>query len=101
MSTNRCLSAYRNLHRVIRRVFEGDMRMMTASRLKAKEEFAKNKDVTDPAEIDNLINVADEAAKFMYHELVQVKHDPNKNVYGTYLRTCSPRFTCGFTLRTY
>ena len=47
--------------------------MTSQSRLAVREEFSKNRDVTDPAQITGMIGGADEAVQMLMHQVVQGK----------------------------
>ncbi|KAJ1466703.1 hypothetical protein T484DRAFT_1860950 [Baffinella frigidus] len=67
------LAAFRRLMRARELAFKGDAEMTTQSRLAVREEFAKGRAVTDPAQITEMIGGADEAAHMLLHQLVQGK----------------------------
>ena len=65
------LSCYRSLHRARLKVFKDDSLALEAGRLRIRNEFLKNKEKTDPAEIAALISVAESAEKYLRCNVVQ------------------------------
>jgi hypothetical protein len=51
--------------------FEGDVEMLVASRKAIREEFTKNKDVTDPTQLKELFLGVEEAVDMLKHQIVQ------------------------------
>ena len=84
MSSNaaRALSGYRRLFRARNKLFQGDSRALRESRYAIRAEFDKNRNVSDPYQLDGFLRMIDEAEDMMLHGIVQGVLNERGN-YGT------------------
>uniref|UniRef100_A0A7S0ULM7 Complex 1 LYR protein domain-containing protein n=1 Tax=Polytomella parva TaxID=51329 RepID=A0A7S0ULM7_9CHLO len=68
---SRALILYRNLWRTINKTFAGDNTAVTASRTELRNQFKANKNLTDPLQINTLLQDAEEANEFLKTSVVQ------------------------------
>ncbi|KAH9514004.1 Complex III assembly factor lyrm7 [Bulinus truncatus] len=69
----RVLEALRSIHRAKREVFEGDQHALKVVTDKIREGFRKNIHLTDPAQIEEAIILANDSAKFLRCSVVQLR----------------------------
>ncbi|KAJ8907956.1 hypothetical protein NDN08_008059 [Rhodosorus marinus] len=67
------LSAFRALLRAQHKTFVGDKEMLERARIHSREQFLKNKDLTDDAEIERLRKEADNATDFILNDVVRAE----------------------------
>lgn len=77
------LRSYRSILKAARVAFRGDTRMLLGSKTKAREMYLQNKDVAEPAELKQCVEVAQEAAHTIMHELMQVTYNAERGRYST------------------
>ena len=80
---SRVFSGYRRLFRARKVLFTGDVRAMGESRLAIRSEFDKNRSVTDPATLEGLIVMIDEAEDMLLHGIVRGELNQSTGNYGT------------------
>ncbi|KAL2913033.1 hypothetical protein HK105_207488 [Polyrhizophydium stewartii] len=80
MSHSRVLAAYRGLLRAQRKTFRNDgARIADAARF-TRNEFLKNKkDISDPAKLEQLVQVAEQASALITHNVVQAVRKPTSS----------------------
>ena len=73
MATSRStvLSLYKRLHRTSQSVFAGDSRMIEGARVKIKEEFWKNRNVTSVGAVQELIKVGEDSVMVLKTSVIQ------------------------------
>lgn len=81
----RMLCAFRSLLRARDFTFKGDKRMQKEMTKTIKTEFYKNRYVSGEAEIDNLINTAEEAVQFVRYGIIQASKTSNQSEFSTCL----------------
>ncbi|XP_026692697.1 complex III assembly factor LYRM7-like [Ciona intestinalis] len=69
----RVLAAFKDLHLARLQVFKGDARALEAGRAEINENFRKNRDVTDPEKIEELITIAVDSAQILRKHVVQIE----------------------------
>lgn len=62
-------------------LFTGDERAMRESRIAIRTEYVKNRNVTDPVQIEGLMVMADEATDMLLHGIVRGELNQDKNAY--------------------
>lgn len=80
-SSARVLSGYRRLFRARKSLFWGDHRAMRESRVAIRTEFEKHRNVTDPAHLEGLLVMIDEAEDMLLHGIVRGELNREKNAY--------------------
>jgi len=80
MSVVSPLQAFSRLHRTVSSVFKGDRFAIEAARRKIREEFDKNRNVTNADEIQDLVQVALDADATL-KTVVQLRLDEERDVY--------------------
>ena len=75
---SKVLIAFKNLHKARLKTFSGDTNALKAARTEINLNFRKNKDVTDPNKIEELIVVANDAANILKKHIIQME-EVNKN----------------------
>jgi len=83
---SRVLKSFRLLHRAGREVFEGDQYALTAVRKKINEEYAKNKGVTEEANILKLVRLAEDSSTYLRSAVVQAKFESQTTAYKVNLK---------------
>ncbi|XP_022090795.1 complex III assembly factor LYRM7-like isoform X2 [Acanthaster planci] len=73
MMRSKVLSLFKSLHRTRQTVFQGDEPALNAARKRINEEFAKNRQETDPEEIKQMIKVGEDVNMLMRKTIVQAK----------------------------
>mmetsp|Transcript_66 Transcript_66/g.120 ORF Transcript_66/g.120 Transcript_66/m.120 type:complete len:128 (-) Transcript_66:197-580(-) len=76
---NRGLSAYRRLFRARQQLFQGDALALVKSREELRNEFIKNKFVTNPEELKEIFLGVDEVEDMMLHGIMQGKVNEQTN----------------------
>jgi complex III assembly factor LYRM7 len=79
--STRVLSGYRRLFRARKSLFVGDDRAMRESRLAIRSEFDKHRHVTDPAHLEGLLVMVDEAEDMLLHGIVRGELNRERNTY--------------------
>uniref|UniRef100_A0A7S0B3T0 Complex 1 LYR protein domain-containing protein n=1 Tax=Minutocellus polymorphus TaxID=265543 RepID=A0A7S0B3T0_9STRA len=67
----RVFSGYRRLFRARKILFQGDDRAMRESRVEIRKQFGMNRAVSDPAHIEGLLTMVDEAEDMLLHGIVR------------------------------
>jgi len=80
--TARVFSGYRRLFRARGVVFIGDQRAMAESKIALRTEFDKNRSVTDPATLEGLLTMVDEAEDMLLHGIVRGDLNQSSGNYG-------------------
>lgn len=76
----RAISGYRRLFRARGKLFAGDVRALTESRIAIRAEFDKNRNVTGPPEhLEGLLSMIDEAEDMMLHGIVRGELNKERN----------------------
>ncbi|KAI9202150.1 uncharacterized protein BJ171DRAFT_515031 [Polychytrium aggregatum] len=68
---SRVLASYKELLRAQQVTFAGDLPQLRASRVHTRNEYIKNKDVADAAQLEQMIKVAQQAATIIRKNIVQ------------------------------
>mmetsp|Transcript_7284 Transcript_7284/g.10884 ORF Transcript_7284/g.10884 Transcript_7284/m.10884 type:complete len:128 (-) Transcript_7284:326-709(-) len=76
---SRGVSAYRRLFRARQQLFRGDALALVKSRQELRNEFIKNKFVTNPEELNELFVGVDEVEDMMLHGIMQGKVNEQTN----------------------
>lgn len=79
--STRVLSGYRRLFRARKSLFSGDDRAMRESRVAIRSEFDKHRHVTDPAHLEGLLVMVDEAEDMLLHGIVRGELNRERNTY--------------------
>jgi complex III assembly factor LYRM7 len=80
-AANGALAGFRHLLRAQRKAFKGDTVMQTGAVKEIRDNFKKNRDITDPEEVKKLVGACYEAADFLSTFVVQAKLNERGN-YG-------------------
>lgn len=75
--TKAALLVYRSALRATRTAFNGDNKMLLASRQKIREGYELNRNLTDKEEINKAVKDLDEVAKFLVKNIVQAEKQEN------------------------
>jgi len=67
------LKLYKSLHRTVQKVFKGDRPAMFAARDKICEEFAKNRHVTSPTALTELIKQGEDVKQILTESVIQLE----------------------------
>lgn len=67
----RALSGYRRLFRARKSLFVGDDRAMRESRVAIRAQFDTNRDASDPAHLEGLLTMIDDAEDMLLHGIAQ------------------------------
>lgn len=78
----RALSGYRRLFRARKILFHGDDRAMRESRVEIRKQFDMNRHATDPAHIEGLLTMVDEAEDMLMHGIVRGELNQQTGNYG-------------------
>ncbi|KAJ3091708.1 Complex III assembly factor lyrm7 [Quaeritorhiza haematococci] len=82
---SRVLHSYKELLRSQRKVFAEDFAQANLLRIDARlytrEQYFKNKDVTEPAKLEELIKVAEDASLIIRRNVVQAVKKPGEDMY--------------------
>mmetsp|Transcript_6585 Transcript_6585/g.9661 ORF Transcript_6585/g.9661 Transcript_6585/m.9661 type:complete len:136 (+) Transcript_6585:69-476(+) len=79
--TARVFSGYRRLFRARKVLFTGDIGAMRESRVAIRSEFDKNRHATDPAHLEGLIVMIDEAEDMLLHGIIRGELNEERNTY--------------------
>uniref|UniRef100_A0A7S4N614 Complex 1 LYR protein domain-containing protein n=1 Tax=Odontella aurita TaxID=265563 RepID=A0A7S4N614_9STRA len=85
-TTARALSGYRRLFRARKVLFQGDGRAMRESRVAIREQFAQNRAASDPAHIEGLLTMIDEAEDMLLHGIARGELNPATGNYQVKIR---------------
>lgn len=80
-TTSKVIGGFKRLMRARQSLFTGDERAMRESRIAIRTEYVKNRNVTDPVQIEGLIVMADEATDMLLHGIVRGELNQDKNAY--------------------
>lgn len=83
---SKALSGFRQLLKSSRYVFSGDSRAVAAARVQLRDEFLKNKDVSDAATLNDLYKGIQEVDEMLRFNIVQGERNERGN-YGVKLTT--------------
>ncbi|CAK8671247.1 unnamed protein product [Clavelina lepadiformis] len=70
---SKVLAAFKDLHKARLQTFRGDKKALDAGRLEINQNFRKNKDITDPVKIEELITVAQDSANILRKHVLQLE----------------------------
>ena len=79
--SSRVFSGYRRLFRARKVLFTGDDRAMRESRIAIRTQFDANRNATDPAQLEGLILMVDEAEDMLLNGIVRGELNTEKNTY--------------------
>ncbi len=80
-TASRVFSGYRRLFRARKVLFTGDDRAMRESRVAIRAQFDANRNVTDPAQMEGLMVMVDEAEDMLLNGIVRGELNEEKNAY--------------------
>ncbi|XP_041360270.1 complex III assembly factor LYRM7-like isoform X2 [Gigantopelta aegis] len=69
----RVLSAFRTLHKTRIKIFNGDEVALNAGRMKINDQFKQHKNETDVAQIEQLVQLAEDSEKVLRTTVVQAR----------------------------
>ena len=78
----RVFSGYRRLFRARKILFQGDERAMLESRIEIRKNFDMNRAASDPAHIEGLLTMVDEAEDMLLHGIVRGELNDQTGNYG-------------------
>ena len=78
----RVFSGYRRLFRARKILFQGDERSMRESRIEIRKNFDVNRAASDPAHIEGLLTMVDEAEDMLLHGIVRGELNDQTGNYG-------------------
>lgn len=81
----RVFSGYRRLFRARKILFQGDERAMRESRIEIRKNFDMNRAASDPAHIEGLLTMVDEAEDMLLHGIVRGELNDQTGNYGELL----------------
>ena len=81
----RVFSGYRRLFRARKILFQGDERAMRESRIEIRKNFDMNRAASDPAHIEGLLTMVDEAEDMILHGIVRGELNDQTGNYGELL----------------
>jgi hypothetical protein len=73
------LGSFKFLLKARAKAFKGDTKMLTLSRNQIFEEFRKNKDVSDPNQIKEMMEIAQESSRFLIYGIAQALQNSDSN----------------------
>ncbi|KAG0200686.1 hypothetical protein BGX28_006317 [Mortierella sp. GBA30] len=83
VSRQQVLGAYRNLLRAQKQTFKGDWNTLAAARLKTYTEFDTKRNETDEAKIKEQLELANQVASLLRHNLAQaVQIEGKEDIYS-------------------
>lgn len=88
----RVFSGYRRLFRARRILFQGDERAMRESRIEIRKNFDMNRGASDPAHIEGLLTMVDEAEDMLLHGIVRGELNDQTGNYGAFSIEKSGRY---------
>ncbi|KAI5704280.1 complex III assembly factor LYRM7 isoform X2 [Diaphorina citri] len=71
VSKHEVLKVFKQLHQTCKKVFNGDHQTLNAARIKINEEFKKNKHISSPRSIEELVNLANSVEHELKTTVVQ------------------------------
>ena len=83
-SAARVFSGYRRLFRARKILFQGDDRAMRESRVEIRKQFEMNRAASDPAHIEGLLTMVDEAEDMLLHGIVRGELNDQTGNYGAF-----------------
>ncbi|XP_064400626.1 complex III assembly factor LYRM7-like [Halichondria panicea] len=84
-SRSEILRLYRKLHRTCRKVFVDDVEALNVFRRRIKDDFWKNRHMTEKEELTKVIDEATEAERFLRQNVVQLVQT-NQDTYRVKIR---------------
>ena len=78
----RVFSGYRRLFRARKILFQGDDKAMRESRVEIRKQFEMNRAASDPAHIEGLLTMVDEAEDMLLHGIVRGELNDQTGNYG-------------------
>lgn len=84
MSKREIVSAFKIIHRAAKKAFDGDIKTLTAARLKINEEFKKN--LGENENLESKLKTAEEVAKVLEKQVVQLVKESESENYTLNLR---------------
>ena len=78
----RVFSGYRRLFRARKILFQGDERAMRESRIEIRKNFDMKRAASDPAHIEGLLTMVDEAEDMLLHGIVRGELNDQTGNYG-------------------
>ncbi|KAL2323653.1 hypothetical protein Fmac_028032 [Flemingia macrophylla] len=81
MTRGKVLSAYRSLLKATRKTFSGDSMMLKESAVEVRKKFEENRKLTSEAEIQKLLEEAEEASHFITNMIVQAQLNSDAGTY--------------------
>ena len=78
----RVFSGYRRLFRARKILFQGDDKAMRESRVEIRKQFEMNRAASDPAHIEGLLTMVDEAEDMLLHGIVRGDLNDQTGNYG-------------------
>ena len=82
--SSRVFSGYRRLFRARKVLFQGDDRAMRESRVEIRKQFEMNRAASDPAHIEGLLTMVDEAEDMLLHGIVRGELNDQTGNYGEF-----------------
>ena len=82
MAAARVFSGYRRLFRARKILFQGDDKAMRESRVEIRKQFEMNCAASDPAHIEGLLTMVDEAEDMLLHGIVRGELNDQTGNYG-------------------
>ena len=82
MAAARVFSGYRRLFRARKILFQGDDKAMRESRVEIRKQFEMNRAASDPAHIEGLLTMVDEAEDMLLHGIVRGELNDQTGNYG-------------------
>ncbi|XP_045535017.1 complex III assembly factor LYRM7 [Papilio machaon] len=70
---NSVLQSFKKIHRTRMKVFDGDIRALTAARAKINEEYKKNKHVTEESSIRAMIKFSEDVETELRTQVIQAR----------------------------
>jgi complex III assembly factor LYRM7 len=84
MSKREIVNAFRIVHRAAKKAFDGDIKTLTAAKLKINEEFRK--DLKENEKLEAKLKTAEEVAKILDKQVVQLVKESESDKYKMNLR---------------
>jgi complex III assembly factor LYRM7 len=76
------IGGYRKLLRSVSKAFQGDAHALVASRVELKKNFMQNKSVTDPRQLQEMLQGIEEVNEMLNFNIVQGKLNKDKGHFG-------------------
>ncbi|CAK1598654.1 unnamed protein product [Parnassius mnemosyne] len=67
------LQSFKKLHRTRMKIFEGDLRALTAARIKINQEYKNNKNVQDEQSIKSMIKFGEDVETELRTQVIQAR----------------------------